>query len=234
MKRYGSLFSKITSWENLVLAARRAARAKPMSLAKMAFEFNMERELVCLRKELTKGIYRPGPYRTFIIHDPKERLISAAPYRDRVVHHALCNIIEPLFDRSFLPQNYANRKGRGLHMAAKAGSRIVNSSVYILKGDIRKYFPSIDHRILKEKIRRKIKCRPTLELISLIIDNSNEQEDVIFYFPGDNMFTPLERRKGLPIGNLTSQLFANIYLDGFDHFVVQHLKIKRYARYVDD
>ena len=234
MKRYGSLFSKITSWENLVLAARRAARAKPMSLAKMAFEFNMERELVCLRKELTKGIYRPGPYRTFIIHDPKERLISAAPYRDRVVHHALCNIIEPLFDRSFLPQNYANRKGRGLHMAVKAGSRIVNSSVYILKGDIRKYFPSIDHRILKEKIRRKIKCRPTLELISLIIDNSNEQEDVIFYFPGDNMFTPLERRKGLPIGNLTSQLFANIYLDGFDHFVVQHLKIKRYARYVDD
>jgi len=234
MKRHGNLFSKIISWENLLLASRLAGKAKPQTKERMAFEYNMERELVHLKMALESGHYRPGVYRTFIIHDPKEWLISAAPYRDRVIHHALCNIIEPLFDRSFLPQNYANRKGRGLHMALMAGSKIVNSSYYILTGDIQKYFPSIDHTILKEKLRSKIKCRPTLELIDLIIDSSNEQETVLSYFPGDDLFSPLLRRKGLPIGNLTSQLFANIYLDGLDHFIVHSLNQRKYARYVDD
>jgi retron-type reverse transcriptase len=103
-----------------------------------------------------------------------------------------------------------------------------------LQCDIRKYFPSIDHEILKEIIRRKIKCKDTLWLIDRIIDNSNEQEPHIVYFSGDDIFTPHERRRGLPIGNLTSQFFANIYLNGFDHFVKEKLKAKKYLRYVDD
>lgn len=234
MKRYGNLFGRLVSWENLLKAARQAGKGKRLTPERMAFEFNLENELVQMKQELETGAYQPGLYKEFTIYDPKERLISAAPYRDRVVHHALCNIIEPLLDRSFLPQNYANRKGRGLHMALKSGRRIINTCPFILKADIKKYFPSVDHQILKEKIRRKIKCRRTLELIDLIIDFSNTQEPVLYYFPDDDLFTPVERRKGLPIGNLTSQLFANLYLDGLDHFVVQKLKIKDYARYVDD
>ncbi|MGK7915997.1 MAG: RNA-directed DNA polymerase [Prochloraceae cyanobacterium] len=96
--------------------------------------------------------------------------------------------------------------------------------------DIRKYFPSIDHQILKTLLRRKIKCTDTLWLIDIIIDRSNPQEPVLEYFPGDNLLTPLERRKGLPIGNLTSQFFANVYLNGFDHFILENLKVKQYLR----
>jgi len=234
MKRFGQLFEQIVSWENLSLAARLAARRKPMTAERANFEYRLENELTELRNVLIQGSYTPGEYRTFTIYDPKKRLISAAPYRDRVVHHALCNIIEPLFDRSFLPQNYANRKGRGLHKAVKAGSWIINSSDYLLKADIRKYFPCIDHEILKVRIRRKIKCLRTLALMDTIIDGSCDQEPVNFYFAGDDLFTPYQRSKGLPIGNLTSQLFANIYLDDLDHYIVHHLGYRRYTRYVDD
>lgn len=234
MKRFGNLFSAITSWENIILASRLASRGKPLTQERMCFDFNLERELIGIKRALECGTYQPGGYRTFNIYDPKERMISAAPFRDRVVHHCICNVIEPVFDCSFLSQNYANRKGRGLHKALRAGSKIVNTSPFLLKADIKKYFPSIDHRILKEIIAQRIKCRRTIELIYLIIDRSNAQEAVIAYFPGDNLFTPLERRRGLPIGNLTSQLFANIYLHSLDCFIVRTLKIKRYVRYVDD
>ncbi len=108
------------------------------------------------------------------------------------------------------------------------------NSRYVLQCDIRKYFPSIDHIILKQLLPRKIKCSDTLWLIETIIDNSNEQEAVIEYFPGDDLLTPVTRRRGLPIGNLTSQFFANIYLNGFDHFVKEQLRAKKYLRYVDD
>lgn len=107
-------------------------------------------------------------------------------------------------------------------------------SRYVLQADIRKYFPSIDHEILKSLIRRKIKCPDTLWLINKIIDYSNHQEQVLNYFSGDDLLTPLERRHGLPIGNLTSQFFANVYLNNFDHFVKEQIKAVRYIRYVDD
>lgn len=200
----------------------------------LAFNYNLEPELFKLQSELIDKTYTPGAYRSFRIYDPKPRLISAAPYRDRVVHHALCNIIVPLIEKSFIHDSYANRIGYGSHRALERFIEFARSSRYVLQCDIRKYFPSIDHEILKQIIRRKIKCQDTLWLIELIIDSSNPQETVIEYFPGDDLLTPILRRHGLPIGNLTSQFFANLYLNDFDHFIKEKLQVKKYLRYVDD
>ncbi|MCZ8119635.1 MAG: RNA-directed DNA polymerase [Microcystis sp. LE18-22.4A] len=234
MKRYGNLYSQIIEFDNLFLAARKAQSGKRFRDNVLDFNFNLERELMQLQRELKDKNYHPGAYRTFHIIDPKSRLISAAPYRDRVVHHALCNIIAPIFERTFIHDSYANRVGFGTHKALKRFIGFARSSSYILQCDIKKYFPSLDHEILKALIRRKIKCPDTLWLIDTIIDNSNEQEAVIDYFPSDNLLTPLERKRGLPIGNLTSQFFANIYLNGLDHFIKEVIKTPKYVRYVDD
>lgn len=234
MKRYGNLYPQITTFENLLFAAKKAQKGKKFQDNVLVFNYNLERELLQLEEELSSKNYQPGAYRTFTIQEPKTRLISAAPYRDRVVHHALCNIIVPIFERTFIQDSYANRVGYGTHRALKRFIDFARSHRYVLQCDIQKYFPSIDHEILKTLIRRKIKCRDTLWLIDLIIDNSNEQFAVIEHFPGDNLLTPIQRRKGLPIGNLSSQFFANIYLSGFDHFVKEKLGVRNYLRYVDD
>ncbi len=234
MKRYGNLWEQIIAFDNLLLAARKAQKGKRFRENVLAFNYNLEQELPTLQNDLQNRTYQPGTYRTFQIYEPKPRLISAAPYRDRVVHHALCHIIVPIFERTFIADSYANRVGFGTHRALKRFIQFARSSRYVVQCDIRKYFPSLDHEILKTLIRRKIKCRDTLWLIETIIDNSNEQERVIDHFPGDDLITPLTRRRGLPIGNLTSQFFANVYLNGFDHFVKETLKAERYVRYVDD
>lgn len=234
MKRYGNLWHQVIKLENLYQASRQAQKGKRFRDNVLAFNYNLESELFELQQELQAKTYQPGNYRTFRIYDPKPRLISAAPYRDRVVHHALCNIIVPLIERSFIFDSYANRLGFGTHRALQRFVKFARTSRYVLQCDIAKYFPSIDHEILKQIIRRKIKCHDTLWLIDTIIDNSNHQEPVLHYFPGDNLLTPIERRVGLPIGNLTSQFFANCYLNGFDHFVQEKLKVNKYVRYVDD
>ncbi|MCB0567738.1 MAG: hypothetical protein KDD01_25500 [Phaeodactylibacter sp.] len=234
MKRFGNLYNKICTFENLLLAFYKARRGKRSNDNVAAFEANMEWELLRLLEELKVENYCPGAYRTFQIHDPKERMISAAPFRDRVVHHALCNIIEPIFEPTLIFDTYANRTGKGTHAGIRRCQEFTRRYPYVLKTDIKKYFPSIDHGILKNIIARKIKCRPTLRLINLIIDNSNLQEPVQDYFPGDDLFSLQDRRKGLPMGNLTSQFFANLYLSPFDHFVKEALGIKGYIRYVDD
>jgi retron-type reverse transcriptase len=234
MKRYGNLWTQIIDFENLFNAARQAQRGKRFRDNVLAFNYNLEAELQQLQQELRTQTYCPGAYKTFEIRDPKPRLISAAPYRDRVVHHALCNVIVPLLERSFISDTYANRLGYGTHRALKRFTAFARSSRYVLQCDIRKYFPSIDHQILKSIVRRKIKCSQTLWLIDTIIDHSNPQELTLDYFPNDTLLTPVERRKGLPIGNLTSQFLANLYLDGFDHFVKETLKAQKYLRYVDD
>lgn len=210
MKRYGNLWHQIIDWSNLLLAARKAQKGKRFRDNVLAFNYNLEPELFKLQSELKEQTYRPGAYRSFRIYDPKPRLISAAPYRDRVVHHALCNIIVPLIEKSFIHDTYANRVGYGTHRALARFIQFARSSRYVLQCDIRKYFPSIDHEILKQIIRRKIKCQDTLWLIELIIDSSNPQEPVVEYFPGDDLLTPLLRRHGLPIGNLTSQFFREL------------------------
>lgn len=234
MKRYNNLWPDIIDVQNLLAAARQAQRGKRFRDNVLRFNYYLEAELIQLQSQLQTKTYQPGHYRTFNVKEPKPRLISAAPYRDRVVHHALCNVIMPIFESTFIHDSYANRTGFGSHRALKRFTQFARSSRYVLQCDIRKYFPSIDHEILKEILRRKIKCPDTLWLIDTIIDGSNEQEPVIDFFPGDHLLTPLERRRGLPIGNLTSQFFANIYLNGFDHFVKEHLKVKQYLRYVDD
>ena len=234
MKRYGNLYPQITTFENLLDAARRAQRSKRFREPVLAFNDKLERELFQLQKELREQTYQPGRYKTFNIYEPKHRVISAAPYRDRVVHHALCNIIVPIFERTFIATTYANRKGYGSHRALRQCVEYARSSQYVLQCDIRKYFPSIDIAILKEQIRRKLKCPKTLWLIDTILDNSSDDETPIDYFPGDNLLTPLERPKGLPIGNLSSQILANVMLSGFDRFVKEKLRVKKYLRYVDD
>jgi retron-type reverse transcriptase len=234
MKRHSNLWPLITDFDNLLQAARQAQQGKRFRPSVLAFNFALEQELFTLQQELRDRTYQPGTYRTFEIWEPKPRLISAAPYRDRVVHHALCNVIMPLLEPTLIGDTYANRIGYGTHRALKRFTGWARSHRYCLQCDIQKYFPSIDHEILKALIRRRLKCPETLWLIDIIIDASNEQPPAIEYFPGDDLLTPVERRRGLPIGNLTSQFFANLYLSPFDHFVKRQLKLKHYLRYVDD
>ncbi|MEM9721971.1 MAG: reverse transcriptase/maturase family protein [Bacteroidota bacterium] len=234
MKRINNIFESICSLPNLREAFYKAKKRKALTSARCSFEVNLEWELARLHQELTSNVYQPGSYTTFKIFEPKERMISAASFRDRVVHHAICNLIEPIFEPTLIFDTYANRKGKGTHAGIKRCQQFLRKYPYVLKADIRKYFPSIDHAILKKIIRRKVKCQHTLLLIDRIIDNSNRQEVVPCYFEGDDLFSPIERAKGLPMGNLTSQFFANLYLSPFDHFVKEKLQIKGYVRYVDD
>lgn len=216
------------------MASRKARKGKRLKDNVITFEKNIEDELFRLQEELTSKTYTPGKYREFTIYERKPRKISAAPYRDRVVHHALCNVIEPVFEKTFIFDSYACRKYKGTHKAVDRFTEFCRKNRYVLKADIKKYFPSIDHKILFDKIKKKIKCKDTLWLIKIIIDHSNPQEDVINYFKGDDIFEPFRRRKGIPIGNLTSQFFANIYLNELDHYVKEELKCRYYIRYVDD
>ena len=234
MKRYGNLWADVVDFQNLLSATRKAQRGKRFRDNVLHFNYRLESELIQLQQQLQAKTYQPGQYKTFKVREPKARLISAAPYRDRVVHHALCNVIMPIFEQTFIHDSYANRVGFGSHRALRRFTQFSRSSRYVFQCDIRKYFPSIDHEILKQILRRKIKCPDTLWLIDTIIDSSNEQEPVTNYFPGDDLLTALQRRKGLPIGNLTSQFFANVYLSGFDHFVKEQLNVNQYLRYVDD
>ncbi len=273
MKRIGNLWDALLGWENLYEAARRAALGKRKRPDVAAFLFNLEPEVIAIRRELEEDSYVPGPYRTFTVLEPKRRLISAAPFRDRVVHHALTQILEPIFERRFTCDSYACRVGFGAHRALKKVSAACGRYRYVLKCDVRKYFPSIDHEILNAQLGRVLKCKPTLALAARIIGGSNEQdaetslgtsmgcgaalsaadksvcatqpsqpggaargdiETPATYFPGDDLFTPFARQRGLPLGNQTSQFFANVYLNPLDHFVARELRPGLYARYVDD
>ncbi len=234
MKRHGGLWSGLTSFENLYLAARKASRGKRRRPNVVLFHFDLERQLLRLQTQLRAGTYVPWAYREFRIQEPKPRLISAAPYRDRVVHHALCNVLEPIFERGFIHDSYACRAGKGTHAALDRFTQFARCYAYALKCDVSSFFPSIDHSWLKDLVRRKIKDPDVLWLVETFIDHSNPQEPVYEYYPGDDLLTPLERRRGLPIGNQTSQFFANVYLDPLDHFVKERLGVRGYCRYCDD
>jgi retron-type reverse transcriptase len=234
MKRVGYLWNRLVSFENLLGAAETASKGKRLRPDVARFHFGLERELWRLHDELQTGTYRPGPYRTFVICEPKPRQISAAPYRDRVVHHALVNVLEPIFERYFLADSYACRKGRGTHAAVARCQHFARRFRYVLKADVQKFFPSLDHQVLKGLLARKVKDPAVLGLAGRIIDHSNPQEEVPLWFPGDDLFTPGERRRGIPIGNQTSQFFANVFLDPLDHFLKDRLRASGYVRYCDD
>ena len=232
-RRHDDLFGRLACFQALYAAARRAIKGKRKKPGAASFFANLEGELLALERQLCDGSYRPGRYVAFEVNDPKKRIVSAAPFRDRIVHHALCAVVEPIFEKGFIDHTFANRIGKGTHRAVATYEHYRDRHAHVLRFDIYRYFPAIDHAILKSDFRRRIACRSTLALLDLIVDASNRQEPVNLYFDGDDLFAPFRRRRGLPIGNLTSQFFANLYLDGFDHFVTEVLRAP-YLRYVDD
>jgi len=223
MKTYNHLFDSICSFENLMAAARAAERGRRLNDHVGRFRTQVEAEVLRLREELTTRTYQPGSYREFWIREPKERMISAAPYRDRVVHHAVCRVVMPLFERKMIADLYSNRPGKGTHAAIRRCQHWCRKYRYVLKCDVTKYFPSMDHAVLKQAIRRTIRCEETLRLMDAIIDNSNLLEAVCTVFLGDAVAVEAERRVGLPIGNLSCQWFGGIYLTAFDHWVQETL-----------
>jgi len=232
-RKHDNLFAQIATFQSLRAAARRALIGKRRKPGAASFQAGLEREILRLERQLQSGTYRPGTYLELKVHDPKLRLVSAAPFRDRVVHHAVHDVIQPIFENGFIANSFANRTGKGTHAAIRVFENYRDRFRHVLRCDIFRYFPAIDHAILKQDLRRRLRCAPTLSLLDGIIDGSNAQEPVDIHFPGDDLLAPAMRRRGLPIGNLTSQFFANVYLDPLDHFVTERLSAP-YLRYVDD
>ena len=217
MKRNDYLFDKICSMENLRLADFKARKGKKHNRGVQLFDRDPEGNLQRLRALLLSGQYKTSRYSFFTVHDPKERTIARLPYYpDRIVHHAIMNVIEPIITKMYTADTYACIKGRGSHLARhrimEAMRKDPEGTTYCLKLDIRKYYPSIDHEILKGILRRKFKDVRLLGLLDEIIDSA----------------------EGLPIGNYLSQTLANVFLAHFDHYVKEVLRVKYYYRYVDD
>lgn len=217
MKRINNLFEKIISLDNIYKAEERARRNKSKRPEVKKFLQNKDQLLLQLQQKLINEEYRTSKYHTFIIKEPKERLIFKLPYYpDRIVHHAIMNVLEPIWVSIFTKDTYSCIKNRGIHAAVKNIKRDLKSDVsgtkYCLKLDIKKFYPSINHQILKTIIRRKIKDIRLLRLLDHIIDSAS----------------------GVPIGNYLSQFFANLYLAYFDHWIKETKRIKYYYRYADD
>lgn len=218
------MFNQIATFDNLLQAAEKARRGKRFRRASLEFFDRLEENLIQLQNELLHGSFVPGRYREFYVYEPKKRLISAPCFRDRVVHHAICAVIEPVIDRRFIFDSYACRRGKGTHKGADRAQHFIrvvkrnHGRVYALKADIAKYFQSIDHDILKVIIFRHVTCERTRQLLYNLLDCGPTRT------PG----------VGIPIGNLTSQLFANMYLDELDQMVKHQLRERHYVRYVDD
>lgn len=222
MKTFNNLFEAVVDFENLYKACNKAKKGKRYRVQALRFRECLEENLIDIQNELIWNKYKPLKYRQFWVFDPKKRLISAPAFRDRVVHHSLVQVIEPIFEKKFITDTYACRKGMGPHNAVarvQYFERVAKRNYgdfYILKCDIRKYFPSINHDIMKKEFHRAISDRKVQKLYDQIIDS----------------FEPCGR--GLPIGALTSQLSANIYLSPLDHFIKEECQERFYIRYMDD
>lgn len=230
------LYPQVYDWDNLWLAYEKAARGKRGHAPAATFEYMLADNLLQLQDELREKTYQPGRYHSFYIHEPKRRLISAAPFRDRVVHHALCNVTAPLMEAQFIPDSYANRVGKGTHRALDRCQQFARRYPYVLQCDVKQFFPSIDHAILRETLQATLRSTDVLWLIDRILESGRgvlSEEYEMVYFPGDDLFAA-NRPRGLPIGNLTSQWWGNCYLNPFDQFVKRELRCRGYVRYVDD
>jgi len=215
MKRINNLFEKIVTKDNLFLAYQKARKGKSGQYGVRIFEKDVERNIDQIYAKLISGTYRTSEYSIFRIYEPKEREIFRLPFKDRVVHHAIMNILEPIWVSVFLSHSYSCIKGKGIHGVLKAIKHDLNdvdNTQYCLKLDIKKFYPSIDHDILKNIIRKKIKDTRLLKLLDEIIESV----------------------EGVPIGNYLSQFFANLYLSYFDHYLKEEKKVKCYYRYADD
>ncbi|MEW5939845.1 MAG: reverse transcriptase domain-containing protein [Chloroflexota bacterium] len=236
MRTYKHLYSQVCSFENLLIAYYKARKGKRGKGQVAGFERNFEEQLFTLQNELRAKTYQPGAYASFYVHEPKKRLISAAPFRDRVVHHALCNVIVPIWEPRFIDTSYANRVGKGTHRALDRTTEYARKYCWFLQCDVKQFFPAIDHAILRAELARLIADQDILWLCDQILNSGAgvlSEEYEMTYFPGDDLFA-VDRPRGLPIGNLTSQFLANVYLNSFDHFVARELKCPAYVRYVDD
>lgn len=213
MKSYDNLYPGICTLENLYEAASKARRHKTRREDVERFELHRERFIRQLHEELTAERWQPSAYRRFTIHDPKTRQISAAPFRDRVVHHALVNVIGPLLERRFVDDSYSCRQGKGTLAGRERCRAFTNRYRHALKCDVRRYFESVDHGLLMEKLARTIRCRPTLELCRRIIASGGVADAPAVWVAGDDLLTPIGRPRGLPIGNLTSRIAAELDRD---------------------
>lgn len=212
--------AELASLENLALAARAARRGKSRRPDVDDYHRREESHLLTLREALLNGTWRPGEYREFTVHEPKRRLICAAPYADRVAHHALCRMLEPLIARRFIARSFSCQKGKGTTAARECVRKLVNRHRYVLKCDIRKFFESIDHEILLARLDRAVHCPGVREMMRLIVESHATPDR--------------DRPCGLPLGNLTSQLWANFFLDPLDHWITEEEGFGAYARYTDD
>lgn len=216
MKRLNNLYQQIISIENLHLADQKASKGKSKQYGVIVHSRNKEYNIQQLHEMLASKTYKTSPYTTFKVFEPKEREVFRLPYfPDRIVHHAIMNVLEPVFVATFTADTYSCIKGKGIHAAAKAVSKALRDepgTIYCLKLDIKKFYPNVDHAILKQLLRRKIKDQDLLWLLDEIIDSA----------------------EGLPIGNYLSQYFANFYLTYFDHWIKEVKAVKYFFRYADD
>jgi len=215
MKRFGNLYEKVYDLDNLYLAYSKARQGKGKTYGVIQFEKDLDNNIRLLQAELMEDRYKTSAYDIFTIYDPKEREIYRLPFRDRVVHHAIMNVLENIWTSIFISHTYSCIKGKGIHGALKHIKRDlkdIEGTTYCLKMDIRKFYPSVDHDVLKGIIRKKIKDKRLINLLDDIINSA----------------------PGIPIGNYLSQFFANLYLSYFDHWLKEEKRIKYYYRYADD
>lgn len=226
MKRVNNLFDQYANFDALYAGYLRARKGCRDSKACLKFESRLEENLIDLLYDLQWGSYKTGRYRHFYVHEPKTRRITAlVDFRDRVLQHAMYAVLEPVWERRFISDSYACRVGKGTHRAADKAQQMLgeclrkHGKIYVLKADISKYFASIDHEIAKGLVARVVKCSLTISLLNDMIDSHSE---------------PGRPGKGMPIGNLISQLLANVYLNALDQYIKCQLAEPWYARYMDD
>lgn len=216
MKRHGNLYERICDIQNIYLADDLASKGKGKQFSVINHKANRDMNLLKLQTMLLDKTFKTSPYTVFKVYEPKEREVYRLPYfPDRIVHHAIMNVLEPIFVNAFTTDTYSCIKGMGLHKASRKLSKVlknVNETKYCLKLDIKKFYPSVDHDILKSLLRRKFKDNDLLNMLDEIIYSAD----------------------GIPIGNYLSQYFANFYLTYFDHWLKEELKVKYYYRYADD
>ena len=234
MKTYKNLYQKIYSFENLISAFRKARKGKSKKDYVINFESELQKNLKCLQEDLINKTYFPSNLKKFIIRDPKTRTIHASIFRDRIVHHAIVNILNPIYEKIFIYDSFASRKNKGTHNAinrfesfikkVSSNGRLIknnfnNNSIqgYVLKADFKHYFDSVNHEILINILKKKIGDEDLIWLIKIVLSNFEILKGI-----------------GMPLGNYTSKFFANVYLNELDYYVKHTLKAKYYIRYVDD